>query len=613
MKLIQRFFTLEVEEGSIILMLSRTTRRPRNLNSVRAAGLLYGDLGTSKAYVIGLAFAVAGYASFWLIAAISILSIIIGINYIIVCKYYPNGGGVYASVRNRSEILSLLGAFFLMADYIVTASLSSLSAFHYLGVPDPALFSILAILLIGVLNFWGTRHVGSIAFILAGIAVGTIIVLGAFCIPHLKEGWENVQPLPRNLWGNWTDFVTVILTLSGIETIANMTGVMKLDPGSGIKHPSVKITSKRAILAVIIEVAFFTTFFSLALSSISGLTVADGDVFTASHVNIRDYVLRYLGKTFVGEALGARIGLYFGYFVSIVFGVLLLSAVNTAINGMISLLYLMSQDGELPRVFKKLNRHGVPIAPHLIATLLPACILLMVHNLLEMAALYAIGFVGAIAMNLGSVSTDRSLAILKRERVFMFCSFLVMLAAEITLFVDKPHARTFVLAIATIGLILRGLSRESRKKKGGVKAKKSLPPLSEERGVLCIVNTLGRALNFAVRSATQKKCPLYILFIREQKVFSDRDLERTVEEDKTALRLFNAIHKKCKDQNQVEFYYTVSDSLSSTVVEYAHKLNVFQVVMDLPRKSALDRMLGGSVINEIRPLLHEQIELFVIP
>ena len=47
-----------------------TTKRPRNVDWPRAAAILYGDWGTSKAYVIGLAFAVAGYASFWLIAAI---------------------------------------------------------------------------------------------------------------------------------------------------------------------------------------------------------------------------------------------------------------------------------------------------------------------------------------------------------------------------------------------------------------------------------------------------------------------------------------------------------------------------------------------------------------
>jgi len=36
--------------------------RPRNLDWQRAAALLYGDWGTSKAYVIGLAFLVAGYS-----------------------------------------------------------------------------------------------------------------------------------------------------------------------------------------------------------------------------------------------------------------------------------------------------------------------------------------------------------------------------------------------------------------------------------------------------------------------------------------------------------------------------------------------------------------------
>lgn len=40
-----------------------TTTRPRNVDWKRAAAILYGDWGTSKAYVIGLAFAVAGYSS----------------------------------------------------------------------------------------------------------------------------------------------------------------------------------------------------------------------------------------------------------------------------------------------------------------------------------------------------------------------------------------------------------------------------------------------------------------------------------------------------------------------------------------------------------------------
>ena len=115
-------------------MIATDTKRPRNVDWKCAAAILYGDWGTSKAYVVGLAFAVAGYSSFWLIAAMCILTALVGVNYLAICKHYPDGGGVYASVRHRSQIISIVGAFLLIADYIVTAALSALSAFQYLGV-----------------------------------------------------------------------------------------------------------------------------------------------------------------------------------------------------------------------------------------------------------------------------------------------------------------------------------------------------------------------------------------------------------------------------------------------------------------------------------------------
>jgi len=97
----------------------------------RAAAILYGDWGTSKAYVIGLAFAVAGYSSFWLIAAMCALTALVGLNYMVICRLYPDGGGVYASVRHRSEVISIVGAFLLIADYLVTAAFSALSAIEF--------------------------------------------------------------------------------------------------------------------------------------------------------------------------------------------------------------------------------------------------------------------------------------------------------------------------------------------------------------------------------------------------------------------------------------------------------------------------------------------------
>jgi hypothetical protein len=63
--------------------------RPRTLGSRRAAGLLYGDWGTSKACVIGLAFAAMGFASLPIILAVCVLTFIVGLNYIIVCRCFP--------------------------------------------------------------------------------------------------------------------------------------------------------------------------------------------------------------------------------------------------------------------------------------------------------------------------------------------------------------------------------------------------------------------------------------------------------------------------------------------------------------------------------------------
>src|SRR5271156_2735100 len=152
------------------MIVAGNTRRPRNVDAPRAAAILYGDWGTSKAYVIGLAFAVGGYSSFWLIAAMCVLTALVGVNYMAICRHYPNGGGVYASVRHRSEILSIVGAFLLIADYVVTAALSALSAFdylgQYLGIAHPAYWAAGAIALIGGLNFFGPRHTGGLAFLI---------------------------------------------------------------------------------------------------------------------------------------------------------------------------------------------------------------------------------------------------------------------------------------------------------------------------------------------------------------------------------------------------------------------------------------------------------------
>src|SRR3979490_3237222 len=184
-------------------MIVGKTKRPRNVYGAGAGAILYGDWGTSKAYVIGLAFAVAGYSSFWLIAAMCLLTALVGLNYMVICRLYPDGGGVYASVRHRSEGISIVGAFLLIADYLVTAAISALSAFAYLGVPHPEKFAAAAIFVIGLLNLLGPKHTGGLAFLISVPTLIVVITLGLFSLPHLGTALGHLQPLQGGFWQNW--------------------------------------------------------------------------------------------------------------------------------------------------------------------------------------------------------------------------------------------------------------------------------------------------------------------------------------------------------------------------------------------------------------------------
>ena len=602
-------------------MIPTNIKRPRNVNTPRAAAILYGDWGTSKAYVIGLAFAVGGYASFWLIAMMCVLTALVGLNYMVICKLYPDGGGVYASVRHRSEVVSIVGAFLLIADYLVTAAISALSAFQYLGVPHPEKFAAAAILIIGLLNLLGPKHTGGLAFLISVPTAIVVVVLGLFSIPHLHTAIGHLQPLTGGFWHNWAGFVGIVLALSGVEAIANATGVMRLDPGSDDAHPSVRKTSTPAILWVMIEVCVFTALLGLAMHALGGLQIVNGDVNAPHAEGVRDYMLRYMGEVFVGGALGPALGNTFGFIVSIVFGLLLLSAVNTAIVDLITIQFLLARDRELPTIFQRLNKWGVPSAGMALATIVPMLLVLLVRDMAGLADLYAVGVVGAIATNLGATATDRKLSIKTWERTLMFATFIVMAAIEMSLLIDKPNARYFAVTILAGGLILRGLVQERRMKREAPLMPAAAPaqlPRSEIRpvgggageAILCAVRGTGRTLDFALREARETGRRLYLLFVREQRFMTEQDTKRKWQEDPEASEIFANAKEKAGDYQPL-FCYAVSESAAETIADIAATLGASRLILGAPRRNALVNILRGNLVREVSDLLPEEIDLLV--
>src|SRR6266513_1390467 len=365
--------------------------RPRNLDWKRAAALLYGDWGTSKAYVIGLAFVAAGFSSLPIILAVCALTGLVGINYIVICRHFPDGGGVYSAAREQSRLLAVVGALLLVADLTVTAALSGWSALSYITSGAEhitwigllrdhiALTTIGVLLLMGLVNYFGPKHSGSFAVALALPTALVVVLLIVMSAPHFTTRF--LEPRHQSLTTVWVQFVSVILALSGAESIANLTGVMKLDPGSTMEHPSVARESLKAITPVAIEVVVGTALLGWAMLSLPSvldktLHLTDKGAIAAVLGQRSEDMLRFIGEEFATATFSPAVGQIFGWIVGIVFLLLLLSAANTAIVAMIGLFYMTARDGEMPRQFKRLNRHGVPIFPLLIAFGLPVIVVL---------------------------------------------------------------------------------------------------------------------------------------------------------------------------------------------------------------------------------------------
>ena len=140
-----------------------------------------------------------------------------------------------------------------------------------------------------------------------------VIILAIFCVPHLHDAVHNLQPLRGGVLKNWNGLVAIVLALSGVEAIANATGVMKLDPGSTPENPSVMKTAKPALLWIALEVCFLTAFLGLGMHALGGLHSVPGDssgpdVDAPGYPGVRDYMLRHMGRIFVGGVFGPHVG-----------------------------------------------------------------------------------------------------------------------------------------------------------------------------------------------------------------------------------------------------------------------------------------------------------------
>ena len=627
----------------VVLDASAGVHRPRNLDWKRAAALLYGDWGTSKAYVIGLAFVAAGFSSLPIILAVCAVTGLVGINYIVICRHFPDGGGVYSSARSQGRLLAVVGALLLVADLTVTAALSGWSALSYVtsGAEEIAwikflrehiaLSTIGVLLIMGLINYFGPKHSGSFAVALALPTAVIVVVLIVISAPHLTT--QFLEPRHQSLGTVWVQFVGVILALSGAESIANLTGVMKLDPGSTMEHPSVARESLKAITPVAIEVVVGTALLGwamLSLPSVLGKTlhlIDKGEIAAVLGQRSED-MLRFVGEQFATATFSPAVGQIFGWIVGIVFFFLLLSAANTAIVAMIGLLYMMSRDREMPWQFRRLNGHGVPIWPLFIATGLPVVVLLFAANFTALAGLYAIGVVGAITVNVGSCTFNRTVGFTWYDRLLFGITFVILACVELTLAHTKLDALQFVLAILIGGLALRAytlkrqglttltVTREVAKMVTPDLVTNMQPRLEEGQKIMVAARGITPVLSFAMDEAQLRKATLFVLYVKEVAVYftaAGTRLGRSKWQDDPEANAIMCSMLKLGGERRINIVplYAVSQDASATIVDLAATMGIDFLVIGASQRPAMAKLLRGSVATNVAQHLPDSIHLLI--
>jgi amino acid transporter len=537
---------------------------------------------------MGIGFALAGYSSFWHLSAMMALTSLVAINYITICRLYPNGGGVYGSVYHRSQFLAVVGALLLAADYIVTMALSILDACHYFGLENPVMWAILIICVIAALNWFGPKHSGGLALLITAVTVVTLLVIVIMSAPAAVSA-PRIDAPQGGFLHNWGIFTGFILSLSGIEAISNMTGLMK-DPTRD---------SRRAILAVLTKVLIVNGFLGLAMLAVQGLQPGD---------HLED-MIRFLGEHYVGE--------WFGWVVAASLGVLLISAGNTALNGLISVQFLMSVDTELPASLRILNKHGVPIVPLLVSTGIPIIVLLLVGNVETLSHLYAIGLVGAMTINLGSTATDRSIKIRSVLRIFMAISAIVLLLIEISIAINKVQAALFASAILIAGLSARAIVKARAARpvpvEEKVAAEAAVPVPRRRRSIpsrkylLALKDVNEKLIKFAIEEAKARNAFLFILRVKEIAVGAlpaQLDMPTNGQE--------RMIERICSESGiDYQSVQIPSYDVGYTIAEQAATFGVDRVIIGAQQRSRLEYVLKGSVMRSLTGLLPEEVQLVI--
>src|SRR5579872_1687250 len=164
--------------------------------------VVFADIGTSVYYTPGILYGTSGVgklAGFFVFLTMTVF-VLLTLKYAEVTHRYPQGGGVVTvAAQAINHWVGALGGMFILVDYFLTAAISCLSGMLYLSVVVPALgpqtgflglsitlwITLLALVLLGILNWVGVSESAKVSMIGAVIAFGSDVAILVTVFAHI--------------------------------------------------------------------------------------------------------------------------------------------------------------------------------------------------------------------------------------------------------------------------------------------------------------------------------------------------------------------------------------------------------------------------------------------
>jgi amino acid transporter len=362
--------------------------------------VVFADIGTSVYYVPGILYGnVRDLAGFFVLLTMSVF-VLLTLKYAEVTHRYPQGGGVVTVAASAlNKWFGALGGMFILVDYFLTSSISSLSGMQYLSVVLPALgatvslpffgsiqlllilITIVVLILLGLLNWVGVSESAKVSLVGAIIAFLSDLAILVTVFSHISfatflsmftEMFAHNSLTPVSIL---VGFAGSFLAFSGLESISQLSPVMKTPR---------KRVAGIALLLVVITIGLTSPLLTM-FSTLLQPTQAQNAVLSSQLISL-------LGGHWGNTILQTEI--------AISAAALLIFASNTAIIGAYHVFIALARLGFFPDFVMKRNKiRNTPHNAILLATGIPIAILILVlGNINILGDMYAFGLLGAFTL-----------------------------------------------------------------------------------------------------------------------------------------------------------------------------------------------------------------------